>query len=476
MAGESENLPPSFLYVDDEPANLDTFKRAFEADFRVVTCASGKEALEHLARESFALLIADQRMPGMSGIEVCERAIQLSPQTLRLILTAYTETDILLDAVNRGHVHDYIVKPWRKSELKPVLEKSLQTYRERSAKLRALEKKAGEAAQLREEIQEIYPWKGIIGSSKSLQAALAMVEKVAVTDSTVLLTGETGTGKELMARAIHESSRRVEGPFVPVHCAALAENLVESELFGHEKGSFTGASQMHTGSFEKAEGGTIFLDEVSEIPLKTQVELLRVLQQREIQRVGGEKVIRIDARVVGASNKDLEIEVREGRFREDLYYRLQVIPIRIPPLRERKDDIPLLAAYFLEKFSAPLGRTRRLKPESIQHLQRYDWPGNIRELENIIERAVILSQGQEIEPEDLNLPLDDLWKTDQVDMSKVDAFSPAVSPLRLEIQAQEAKRLADTLRQASGNISEAARLLNLPRSTLVSRLKKCRIL
>ena len=476
MAAESENLPPAFLYVDDEPANLDTFKRAFESDYRVVTCSSGKAALERLERESFALLIADQRMPGMSGIEVCERAIQLSPQTLRIILTAYTETDMLLDAVNRGHVHDYIVKPWRKSELKPVLEKSLQTYRERSAKLKELEKKAGETAQLREEIQAIYPWKGIIGSSKNLQAVLATVEKVAVTDSTVLLTGETGTGKELMARAIHESSKRVDGPFVPVHCAALAENLVESELFGHEKGSFTGATQMHTGSFEKAAGGTVFLDEVSEIPLKTQVELLRVLQQKEIQRVGGEKTIRIDVRVVGASNKDLEIEVREGRFREDLYYRLQVIPIRIPPLRERKDDIPLLANFFLEKFTAPLGRKRSLSSDAMEHLQRYDWPGNIRELENIIERAVILSQGQEITADDLNLPLEELWMTDQVDLSKVDALSPSISPLRLEIQQQEAKRLADILRQAGGNISEASRLLNIPRSTLVSRLKKCRIL
>ncbi|HCU25540.1 MAG TPA: DNA-binding response regulator [Deltaproteobacteria bacterium] len=476
MDSDKDVLRLSILYVDDEQANLDTFRRAFGSEYAVTVCSSGKEALQLLEAESFALLIADQRMPGLSGIELCERAIAVSPQTLRLILTAYTETDILLNAINRGHVHDYIVKPWRKSELKPILEKSLEIYRERSGKLRRLEQKVQEVDALKEDLQQFYPWKEIIGASSTLQNVLQTVMKVAATDATVLLTGETGTGKELMARAIHQNSKRATGPFVPVHCAALAENLVESELFGHEKGAFTGAIQTHIGSFEKAEGGTVFLDEVSEIPPKIQVELLRVLQEKEIQRVGGGKTIRIDARVVGATNKDLEIEVREGRFREDLFYRLQVIPIRIPPLRARKDDIPLLAAYFLEKFSAPLGYQRSLSPEALTRLSQYDWPGNVRELENILERAVILSQGQEIGPEELNLPLEEMWKTDQIDLSKIEQLSPGVSPLRVEIRQQEAQHLAEVLRQAGGNISEAARLLNLPRSTVFYRLKKCRLL
>lgn len=477
MKDDGEIFRPAILYVDDEQANLDTFQRAFGSDYRIVACLSGKDALQRLEEEGFALLIADQRMPGLSGIEICERAIQLSPQTLRIILTAYTESDLLLSAIHRGQVQDYIVKPWRKSELKPILDKAFETFRERSGKLRELKKKASEVARLKDEIQEIYHWQGIVGASKSLQDVLQTIQKVAGTDSTVLLTGETGTGKELLARAVHQNSRRVEGPFVPVHCAALAEHLVESELFGHEKGAFTGASHTHIGSFEKAEGGTIFLDEVSEIPVKTQVELLRVLQQREIQRVGGERVIPIDVRVVGATNKDLEKEVREGRFREDLFYRLEVIPIRIPPLRERKEDMPLLADFFLKKFSGPLGLVRSLSAEAMERLQEYDWPGNIRELENILERAVILSQGQEIGPEDLNLPLEELWKTDQVDLEKVETLPAAgISPLRLEIQQQEAQRLAEVLRSAKGNISEAARLMNIPRSTLFHRLKKCRLL
>jgi DNA-binding NtrC family response regulator len=463
---------PAILYVDDEQANLDTFKRAFGSDYVVKTVLSGREALEAVREEDFPLVVADERMPGMTGIELCEKLVEIRPQTVRMILTAYTDTQLLLDAIHRGRVHDYIVKPWRKSELKPILDKAFEDYKQRMAKLKELEERASQTDRLKKEIQNIYDFEAVIGASSGLREAIEMIRKAAPTDSTVLLVGETGTGKELMARAVHANSRRRGGPFIPLHCAAVPETLLESELFGHERGAFTGADHTHIGLFETANGGTVFLDEVGEIPEPIQVKLLRVLQEREVQRLGGNRTIPIEVRLVAATNRDLERDVQEGRFREDLFYRLNVIRVALPPLRNRKEDIPALARCFLQKCNRQTGKNLTLSDKAAEHLGRYDWPGNVRELENIIERAVILSPGPTIDPEDLNLNIEEMLQIDKVDLNRL----AAGGSLRNQIEQKEVQSLMNAIEKSAGNISEAARLLGMARSTLFYRLKKYKLI
>jgi len=283
--------------------------------------------------------------------------------------------------------------------------------------------------------------------------------------------GETGTGKELLARAVHDYGGRKNAPFVPVHCAALVETLLESELFGHEKGAFTGADKTRIGRFETASGGTIFLDEIGEIPETIQVKLLRVLQEKVVQRVGGNRTIPVDVRVVAATHRNLEQMVKDGRFREDLYYRLNVIALKVPSLRERREDIATLAQHFVKKYAAREARDVSLSPKAVEALLAYDWPGNIRELQNVLERAVILSVAEVIEPEDLNLNMEEVLKVDRVDPSKL----PAAGSLRDEIRAKEMETLKASLTQANGNVAEAARLMGVPRTTLFHRLKKYRL-
>ena len=464
---------PAILYIDDENSNLVVFKKAFESDFLVKTCLSAQEALEILKTENFPLVISDQRMPGMTGIELCEKLVGIAPQTVRMILTAYTETQMLLDAINRGHVHDYIVKPWKKSELKPVLDRAFENYKQRAVKMRELEERSRQTDELKKEIQNVFDGKSLIGSSTGLKKVTTVIEKAAPSDSTIFIFGETGTGKELIARSIHDHSGRKNGPFIAVHCAALAQTLLESELFGHEKGAFTGADQQHKGRFESANGGTIFLDEIGEISHDVQVKLLRVLQEKQIQRVGGNKTINVDVRVVTATNKDLSKMVKDGKFREDLYYRLNVIPITVPPLRERMEDVPVLAEYFLKKYSQQMGKSLQFHSSAKDLLNRYDWPGNIRELQNILERAVILSSGSEIEADDLKLNLDSL-QTEHVHL--VPGTVPGTGNVRDEIQKGEIHKLTDSMHRANGNISEAARDLGIARSTLFDRLKKYKMI
>ncbi len=461
---------PAILYIDDEPANLDTFKRAFGSDFLVKTCLSAEEALKILEEEDFPLIISDQRMPGMSGIELCEKLVLLKPESIRMILTAYTETQMLLDAIHKGHVHDYIVKPWRKSDLKPVLEKAFQIYKDRIFKLRELENRAETAERILEEQIPCSGFSEIVGSGGGLQTICAMLGRVAPTDSTVLLLGETGTGKEVLARAIHQASPRAQKPFVPLHCAALAQSVLESELFGHEKGAFTGADQVRVGRFELANGGTLFLDELGEIPENIQVKLLRVLQERVFERVGGNKSIATDVRVIGATHRNLEGLVQQGRFRQDLYYRLNVVPIQIPSLRDRTQDIEPLALYFLKKLNQQMGRDLSLSPSALNELKRYDWPGNVRELQNVLERAVILTPGSQIDSQDLNLNLEEMLGVETVSPSSAGGSS-SVS-VRSQIFEEEVRNLTETLRKSQGNISQAARALGVARSTLFHRLKK----
>ncbi len=459
---------PAILYIDDEAANLSTFKRAFQTDYLVKTCRSGQEALNIIAEEHFPLIIADQKMPGMTGIELCERLITVSPQSLRMILTAYTETDLLLNAINKGHVHDYIVKPWRKSELKPVIEKAFENYKIRANRIAELTAKTSQVSTLKQDLNKIYEVDNIIGSDKGLNHVMTAIDKVSPTDSTVLLLGETGTGKEVLARHIHAKSQRSNQAFVAVHCAAFAKSVLESELFGHEKGAFTGADEQRIGCLESAHQGTIFLDELSEIPQDIQVKLLRVLQEREIQRVGSNKPRAIDVRIIGASNRDLQQAVQAGTFREDLYYRLNVVPINIPPLRERKEDISTLADYFVTKFCTQIGRQLSLSEAALTHLKKYDWPGNIRELQNVIERAVILSPDTTIDIDDLNSNIEQVLETEQVDITHLE--NPM--NIRQQIQQEQITQLSQALKVANGNIAAAARHMGIARSTLFHRLKK----
>ncbi len=459
---------PAILYVDDEKSNLKLFEKAFASEYVVKTCLSGKDALALIESEHFPLIIADQKMPSMTGIELCEKLIEVSPQSHRMILTAYSETDILLNAINRGHVQDYIVKPWRKSELKIVIDRAFDAYKLRAAKIQALEERAGQVGQLEQEIREIFDFGSLIGASAGLKSVVEVIAKAAPTDSTMMILGETGTGKELIARLIHDSSHRNKGPFVAVHCAALAKTVLESELFGHEKGAFTGADQTRVGRIESANGGTLFLDEVGEIPEEVQVKLLRVLQEREIQRVGANKTMPVDVRVVVATHRDLEEEVRAGRFRKDLFYRLNVIPLTVPALRDRTQDIEALGGYFLNKFNRQMGKDLSLSFDALEALTAYDWPGNVRELQNILERAVILSAGPEIDAEDLKLPssipeIVNLKNSDPTDV-------------RALIQQEAIQKISHAMRSANGNISEAARAMGIARTTLFDRLKKYKMI
>jgi DNA-binding NtrC family response regulator len=462
---------PAILYVDDENSNLIVFKKAFESDFLVKTCASAQEALEILKTEHFPLIISDQRMPGMTGIELCEKLVTVSPQSVRMILTAYTETQMLLDAINKGHVHDYIVKPWKKSDLKPVFDRAFENYKQRSMKLRELEERSRQTENLQEEIKNVFDTGMMVGASSGLKNIMTMVQKAAPTDSTIMIYGETGTGKELIARTIHEQSSRKNGPFVAIHCAALTKTILESELFGHEKGAFTGADQQRKGRFEVADGGTVFLDEIGEISADVQVKLLRVLQEKQVQRVGGNQTLSIDVRIVTATNKNLSQMVKDGNFREDLYYRLNVIPVTVPALRDRMQDVPVLADFFLQKFNKQLGKNLSFSKSAMDHLCKYDWPGNVRELQNILERTVILSSGPEIEPEDLKLNVDEA-----LSIEKVNVVAGSVGSVRHEIQKKEVEKLTEALKQANGNLSEAARALGIARSTLFDRLKKYKLI
>ncbi|MEZ5063086.1 MAG: sigma-54 dependent transcriptional regulator [bacterium] len=370
------------LIVDDEPGLRKVLEILLKREgYEVVGASSGSEALELFDHDTFHAVISDIKMPGMSGIELLKAIRAKDPGVPVIIMTAYASLDTAIEAVNQGAFH-YFVKQARNEEIKLVVRRALEMTQLKH-----------ENRYLKHELKRTLETRAIIGESASIQQVFEVVDKVAKSDSTVLLCGESGTGKELFARMIHSESKRTSGPFVSINCGALPENLLESELFGHVKGSFTGAIRDKEGLFTVARGGTFFLDEVGETSLAIQVKLLRVLQEREIIPVGGQKPLKVDVRVVAATNADLETEVDRGTFRADLFYRLNVIPITLPPLRERKDDIPLLTRHFLDQCCATSGRSAMdISSEALEVLQRYSWPGNVRELENVIERGVILEE------------------------------------------------------------------------------------
>ena len=456
-------MEPAILYVDDERANLDLFRRSFDEEFRVLIAGSGPDALELLeAGEEVGVLVSDQRMDPMAGIELLTRAATRWPIVTRMLLTAYSDRDLLLQAIQLGKVQDYVLKPWRAEELGVRLRAGLDTFK----RLRDQSQAEVERDVLRIELQDQHP-SGIVGLEGGLASIGAMLDRVARTDSTVMIRGESGTGKELVAREVHRRSRRAERPFVRVNCAAFSEGVLESELFGHEAGSFTGAKQARLGRFEQANGGTLFLDEIGDVAPAVQVRLLRVLQEREFERVGGNRTVKVDIRVIAATHRDLEGMVRGGQFRQDLFFRLNVVPIEIPPLRARPGDLAALARHFVGHFSRQLGKRLDLSVAAVESLTRYDWPGNVRELRNAVERAVVLADGSLVlEPDDFSF-----------DMAVVPSMAPvgastSVGSVFEEIAQAEAAKIKDALRTAGGSIARAARILGIPRTTLNDKLRR----
>jgi DNA-binding NtrC family response regulator len=432
---EAKVFSPRVLVVDDESIVCESCQRILQEEgYEVEAVLSGKEAFEKMRANPFDIVITDLKMPEIDGMEVLKTIHKEYPDTIIIMITGFSTVETAVGAMKLG-AFDYIPKPFTPDEVSIVVKKALE---KRSLML--------ENIYLRQELQGKYGFHNIVGKSKKMQEIYRIIVKVAMTDSTVLIYGQSGTGKELIARAIHFNSPRREKPFVPVDCAVLSENLLESELFGHIRGSFTGAVTTKPGLFEVADGGTVFLDEVGNISLAIQAKLLRVLQEREFTPVGGTKAKKIDIRLIAATNRDLEKMIKEEIFREDLYYRLNIVPISLPSLKERQDDIPLLATHFLKKYADEMGKTAKgFVPEAMKRLMRYPWPGNVRELENVVERSVVMIDEEMVRPEHLILP-DEKGKED------VDVQVPATS--------EELKEIKKHLREKAVEEIEKAFILN----------------
>jgi Nif-specific regulatory protein len=469
------------LVVDDEPDNLDAFRFNFKRVFRMLTAGSGDEGLALLRDNDVAVIVTDQRMPRMTGLEFLKAAGAARPDAIGIILTAFTDVDVLIESINLGQVYRYITKPWDAKEVKGILAQAIETHHLRRENRRMAEQLQQYAGYLSQEMHGAFDFGQIVGEAPALREVLLKVEQVAPTHSTVLLRGETGTGKELVAHAIHINSPREPKPFVRVNCAALAPGVLESELFGHEKGAFTGAVARRPGRFELADGGTLFLDEVGDLPMEVQVKLLRVLQEREFERVGGTETIKVDVRVISATHRDLESLIAAGRFREDLYYRLNVFPITMPPLRDRIEDLPRLVEHFVGKFNRTTGKTLRgFEPSAIGALTAYQWPGNVRELENVVERAIIVARGAEVTAADLDFgrrgpaaaALATAASAAPTAAQAVASAAAGGKPLQARLQEQERNEIVAAIERNAGNIAGAARVLGINRSTLYYRLRK----
>jgi DNA-binding NtrC family response regulator len=382
------------LVVDDEEHMVNTLRHILADRYQVRTAATGEEALDLAAEAPPHVTLLDIMMPGLSGLEVLRRLKEVHPETEVIMVTALDDVRKAVEAMKAG-AHDYITKPFEEEDLIVAIEKAL----EKSALNR-------EVASLRKEVAGAYGIDGMVGATKCMRDLLRQIQKVSDRDVNVLITGESGTGKELIARAIHYRGIRKRGPFVPVNCGRFGGELTESELFGHVKGAFTGATAPHKGKFEQADGGTLFLDEIGAMPLSVQAQLLRVLEDKKVERVGSEKRIDVDVRVIAATNADLAAESREGRFRQDLFYRLKVIHLEAPPLRERRDDIPLLVDHFLKKHGSRVNSTVcTFTPEALERLKSHPWRGNVRELENVVLTVICMAEGDEIEESDLDAPI-----------------------------------------------------------------------
>jgi nitrogen regulation protein NR(I) len=469
------------LVIEDDETVRDVLRSFLgEKNFEVTLAQNGEAGLEMVRAGKFDLILTDLVMPGITGMDVLKEVTAAKISIPVIVMTAFGTVQTAVEAMRHG-AFDYITKPFNLDELMIVLEKAL-----------SVSKLQKENVMLKLQLKKKYNFKGLIGDSPPMQAVYEMIEKIADTDSTVLITGESGTGKELIAKTIHyNNSSRAGGPFVPINCAAIPKDLLESELFGHEKGAFTGAINTRLGRFELAQGGTLFLDEVGELDPSLQVKILRVLQEREFERVGGMKTIKADVRILAATNKDLENATKEGKFREDLLYRLNVIPLHLPPLRSRQEDLPLLTAFFVHDFCRKRKREPFMfSPEAMECLLKYRWPGNVRELENLIERLTILASGSVINSSDLP------EKLQQMTLAEMDHAAGPVAGARRSTQpatpagrstielgesgidlnemvsALERDMIMKALEKAGGVRSKAAQLLGLNRTTLLEKIKK----
>jgi nitrogen regulation protein NR(I) len=470
------------LVIDDDETVRDVLRSLFEQKgYETLLAENGEAGIDQLRSEKFDIILTDLIMPGISGMDVLREVIASKVAIPVIVMTAFGTVQTAVEAMRSG-AFDYITKPFNLDELMVVLEKALSMSR--------LQK---ENVMLKMQLKKKFNFRGLIGDAPRMQVVYELIEKIADTDSTILITGESGTGKELIAKTIHyNNSARAGGPFVPLNCAAIPKDLLESELFGHEKGAFTGAVNTRIGRFELAQGGTLFLDEVGELDPSLQVKLLRVLQEREFERVGGVKTIKVDVRILAATNKDLEKATKEGKFREDLFYRLNVIPLHLPPLRSRVEDIVLLTAHFIQEFSRKRKREPfAFSPEAMQCMIKYSWPGNVRELENLIERVTILVSGKVVNVADLPEKFHQLSFKDL----EPDAFAPD-APVRAAaadslptqqgsqeigasgidlnemVQSMERRMILQALEKAGGVKATAAQLLGLNRTTLLEKMKK----
>jgi DNA-binding NtrC family response regulator len=436
------------LVVDDEEIVRESLSGWLAKDgYTLDTAPDGQTAVDKLRASPWSILLVDLKMPGMDGLQVLELARQIQPDVAVVIMTAYATVDTAVSAMKMG-AYDYLVKPFDPEELSLMM-----------VKIVAQQNLVRENVLLRKVLKREYHFRDLISKNPAMHKLFDLARSAARSQSTVLILGESGTGKELMARAIHAESPRSRESFVAVSCAALTETLLESELFGHEKGSFTGAVTRRKGKFESAHGGTLFLDEIGDISAKLQVDLLRVLEDRRFMRVGGSEAIEVDVRIIAATNRDLKKAVEDGQFREDLFYRLNVIPITLPPLRERREDIPLLVEHFLEHLGVEMNRkVEGISAEGLTLLMRHDWPGNIRELRNILERGLVVATGSLLQADDLGLT----GPQRQAEQAEAGATLDEV----------ERRHIASVLHQAGGNVTQAARILDIDRVTLYNKIKK----
>ncbi len=447
------NTKPTILIIDDEAKMRRILELNLGEDgFSTFSAADAESGLKLLHRESVDLVLTDVKLPGMDGMEFLQAVKRFNAALPVVVMTAFGTVESAVEAIKAG-AGNYVLKPFSLDEMRMVVRKELDVRRLRD-----------ENRSLREALQKRFQHPNVVARSPKMQEVLATVERVAPTNSTVLLGGESGVGKDLIARAIHEKSRRASGPFVKINSTAIPENLLESELFGFEKGAFTGATASKPGKFELADKGTLFLDEIGDIPPATQVKLLRVLQEREFERLGGTRTLKVDVRLVAATNRDLRAALEGGSFREDLYYRLNVVPIDIPPLREHKEDIPELVNLFLARSSSDSGKEfTGIAPDALKSLMNHHWPGNVRELHNIIERAAALGKGPVLQAADIHF---DPQRT------KTMNSSGALLPEGMTLEAWEDEMIREALRRAQGNKSQAARMLGLSRNALRYRLAK----
>ncbi len=448
-------MKPTILLLDDDKNTLEGLKIALDGgDYNLLSTESPLEALQLMDDEPVDLLLSDLRMPEMNGLDLIKKVKSKHPETTVILLTAYGSIETAVEAMRLG-AFDFLTKPVNLDAVEFAIKRALNSKQIQE-----------ENKSLREALDKRYGFENIIGLSQPMKEVFETVRQVAPSKANVLIEGESGTGKELIARAVHQQSPRKTKPFVAVHCASLAEGLLESELFGHEKGAFTGASNRKPGRFELADGGTLFLDEISEIDLKTQVKLLRVLQEKTFERLGGTESIKVDVRLIAATNKKLETRVKEGRFREDLYYRLKVISIDLPPLRERREDIPLLVKAFIKEFSKENNRSNlTISSKALEILNSHSWPGNVRELRNCIESMVVLAQNSALTPKDIPLPI-----------REATLGNPALELQKgTTLEEAEKRLIANALSESNHNKTLAAKALGISRRTLHRKLNEYNI-